>query len=144
MSCPRFQPDSSWTQVRNITTHIVCLVAQAACHVSNSDTNISWHSNFGIPHRSNALFMSQNIQVLLCRRLRNFTSGDGTVCISPFNSIQGHCNGVENSTSRFGHQSHQALSNTLEEALDTILLCSLNIAVTASINPLKHGVLLNN
>jgi len=82
------------------------------------------------------LFMSQNIQILPCKGLRNFTSGDDTVCVSPFDSIQGHCNGVENSTSRFGHQSHQALSNTLEEALNTILLCSLNIAVTASINPL--------
>jgi hypothetical protein len=88
--------------------------------------------------------MSQNIQVLLCKRLRNFTSGDDTACISPFNSIQGHCNGVKNSTSRFGHQSHQALSNTLEEALDSVLLCSLNIAVTAGINTLKHGALLNN
>ena len=90
------------------------------------------------------LFMSQNIQVLLCKRLRNFTSGDDTVCISPFNSIQGHCNGVEDSASRFSHQSHQALSNTLKEALNTILLCTLNTAVTASINPLKHGILLNN
>ena len=90
------------------------------------------------------LFMSQNIQVLLCKRLRNFTSGDDTVCISPFNSIQGHCNGVKNSASRFSHQSHQALSNTLKEALNTILLHTLNTAVTASINPLKHGVLLNN
>ena len=90
------------------------------------------------------LFMSQYIQVLLRKVLRNFTSGDNTEYISPFNSIHSHCNGVKNSTSRFSHQSHQALSNTLEEALDTILLCSLNIAVTASITSLKHGVLLNN
>jgi len=88
--------------------------------------------------------MFQNIQVLLCKGLRNFTSGDDTVCISPFNSIQGHCDGVKNSTSRFSHQSHQALSNALKEALNTILLCALNTAVRASINPLKHGVLLNN
>ena len=88
--------------------------------------------------------MSQNTQVLLCKGLRNFTIGGNTLCISPFNSIQGHCNGVENSTSRFSYQSHQALSNTLEEAFDTILLCALNIAVTTSINPLKQGVHLNN
>lgn len=90
------------------------------------------------------LFMSQNIQVLLCKQLGNFTSGDDTVCISPFNSIQGHCNGIENSTSRFSHQAHQALSNTLEEALNTVLLCPLNIAITANITTMKHGVLLNN
>jgi len=88
--------------------------------------------------------MSQNIQVLLCKGFTNFTSGEDTVCISPFNSIQGHCDGVENSASRFSHQSHQALSNTLKETLNTILLCTLNIAVTTSINPLKNGVLQNN
>jgi hypothetical protein len=90
------------------------------------------------------LFMSWNIHVQLCKGLRNFTSGDDTECISPFNSIQSHWNGVKNSTSRFSHQSHQGLSNTLEEALNTILLCSLNITVTANITPLKHRVLLNN